>query len=87
MAVLGRIDDKKDLLATARIIAEKKMSTGRVVAYLRRIRSGREDIPDSENLSGALETFCNSYLARHPATTKDMIIESLRELAESLEAL
>jgi hypothetical protein len=85
MAALGRIDDTEDLLATARIIAERKMSTKAAVALLRCIRSNREDKLDFIELVNCIETAINSYCEAHPATTMPLIVRALRELADEFE--
>lgn len=85
LAALGRIEDKEDRLTTARIMAEKKLSTRTAVAHIRRVRLGREDKPGFLNLVGSIETALNAYLAAHPSTPMDMVVRALREPAEMNE--
>ena len=85
LAALGRIENKEDRLATARIIAEKKMPTRRAVAAIRCARLGREDTPNFLNLAVSIETAYHAYLDAHPSTPVEMIVRALRELAEMIE--
>ena len=82
MAALGRIEDEEDRLATARIIADKKLSTRAAVAAVRRARLGREDKPDFPKLVQSLEVALDTYQAAHPSTPADMLIRALRFLAD-----
>lgn len=86
MAALGRIEDEAVRMQTARIIAERKMSTRAAVAAIRRMRLNREDKPNLHTLFDSLVSTVNAYLAAHPAATGGLVVLALRELADAIEA-
>ncbi len=85
MAALGRIEDEEARLETARIIAEKKLSTRYAVAAIRRVRLGQEDKPDYLGLLRYIETALNAYVEKHPSTTGADLIRALRDVADVYE--
>ena len=85
LAALGRIEDEEGRLETARIIAEKKLSTRYAVAAIRRVRLGQEDKPDYLGLLRYIETALNAYVEKHPSTTGADLIRALRDVADVYE--
>jgi hypothetical protein len=82
---LGRIESYQDLVEVALEICKIKPKTKDAIAMIRRWRTGCEPASDADKFWSFLAKEVNKYARQHPSFERDVVVSTLRELADHIE--